>query len=50
MQVGSGAMESLHRIASQGRLKVAGARWRAHTARAVLNTRMLLLAERWDEF
>ena len=50
IQVGSGAMESLHRIASQMRLKLAGARWLAENALAVLNTRMMRLAERWDEF
>jgi hypothetical protein len=50
IQVGSGAMESLHRIASQMRLKLAGARWVAQNALAVLNTRMMMLAKRWDEF
>ena len=50
MQIGSGAMESLHRVASQMRLKLAGARWTAERAIAVLNTRLLLLAERWDDF
>jgi len=50
MQVGSGAMESFHRVASQMRLKLAGARWTAERALAVLNTRLLLLAGRWEEF
>ena len=50
MQIGSGAMESLHRVASQMRLKVAGARWTAERAIAVLNLRLMLLAERWDDF
>lgn len=50
MQIGSGAMESLHRIASQMRLKLAGARWTADRAIAVLNTRLMLLADRWDAF
>lgn len=50
MQIGSGAMESLHRVASQMRLKLAGARWTAARAIAVLNTRLMLLADRWDAF
>ncbi len=50
MQIGSGAMESLHRIASQMRLKLAGARWLAETALAVLRTRMMQLADRWNDF
>lgn len=50
MQIGSGAMESLHRVASQMRLKLAGARWTAERATAVLNTRLMLLAGRWDAF
>jgi len=50
MQVGSGAMESLHCIASQMRLKLAGARWTPERALAVLNTRMMSLAKRWDDF
>jgi len=50
MQIGSGAMESLHRVASQMRLKLAGARWTAERALAVLNTRLMLLADRWSAF
>ncbi len=50
MQIGSGAMASLHRTASQMRLKLAGARWTADRATAVLNTRLMLLAGRWDAF
>lgn len=50
MQIGSGAMESLHRVASQMRLKLAGARWLPERALAVLNLRLMLLAERWDAF
>lgn len=50
MQIGSGAMESLHRVASQMRLKLAGARWTAEHALAVLNTRLMMLAQRWDDF
>ena len=50
MQIGSGAMESLHRSASQMRLKLAGARWTAERATAVLKMRLMLLAGRWDDF
>lgn len=50
MQVGSGAMESLHRIASQARLKLPGVRWKAETARSVLRVRMMMLAGRWEAF
>lgn len=50
MQIGSGAMESLHRVASQMRLKLAGARWTAEQAIAVLNLRLMLLAERWTDY
>lgn len=48
-QVGSGAMESLHRSASQPRLKRSG-RWLQETSQAVLQFRMLELSGRWDEF
>jgi hypothetical protein len=41
-QIGSGAMESLHRTASQLRLKRAGCRWTAEPAQALLNLRMLV--------
>ena len=50
IQIGSGAMESLHRIAAQCRLKLPGARWLEETSKAVLNTRMMRLAGRWDDF
>lgn len=49
-QLGSGAMESLHRTAAQLRLKIAGARWLASTSQAIVNLRMLDLVDRWDEF
>ena len=49
-QLGSGAMESLHRTAAQQRLKLAGARWLPETATAIVNLRLLALVERWDEF
>ncbi len=50
MQIGSGAMESLHRTGSQLRLKLPGARWRPEVAQALLNLRCLGLAGRWAEF
>lgn len=49
-QIGSGAMESLHRTASQKRLKVPGGRWLPETSQAILNLRMLMLSGRWNEF
>ena len=50
IQVGSGAMESLHRVASQMRLKLAGARWLPEHAIAIMNARMMMLADRWTDF
>lgn len=50
LQIGSGAMESLHRTAGQLRLKLPGARWLQETSQAVFNLRMLHLVERWAEF
>jgi len=50
IQIGSGAMESLHRTASQVRLKRAGMRWLANNAVAILNARLVQLAGRWDDF
>ena len=49
-QIGSGAMESLHRVASQLRIKRPGPGWLPETAQAVFNLRMLALVGRWDEF
>jgi hypothetical protein len=49
-QIGSGAMESLHRFGSQIRMKRAGCRWTARVAQAILNLRMLTLSGRWDEY
>jgi hypothetical protein len=49
-EIGSGAMESLHRVAGQVRLKIPGARWLKETSQAILNLRMLTLVERWGEF
>ncbi len=49
-QVGSGAMESLHRTAAQARLKLAGARWTPENSLALVNLRLLDLVGRWDEF
>jgi hypothetical protein len=50
MDIGSGAMESLHRNGSQQRLKIPGARWQAHTSHAILQLRMLQLSGRWDQY
>ncbi len=50
IHIGSGAMESLHRTASQMRLKLAGAKWLPETALAILNLRLMNLAGRWDGF
>ena len=50
MQIGSGAMESFHRCASQMRLKLSGARWTAEQATAVLKARLMMLAGQWDAF
>lgn len=49
-QIGSGAMESLHRTASQLRLKRPGCRWTAEAAQGILNLRLLQLSGRWDEY
>lgn len=48
--IGSGAMESLHRTASQGRMKIPGGRWLQETSQAIFNLRMMALAGRWTEF
>lgn len=49
-QIGSGAMESLHRIASQVRLKIPGGSWLPETAQAIFNLRMMALVDKWDDF
>lgn len=49
-QIGSGAMESMHRTGSQVRLKRAGCHWTAEAAQAILNLRMLGLSGRWREY
>ena len=49
-QIGSGAMESLHPVASQHRMKRSGPGWRPEAAQAIFNLRMLDLVGRWDEF
>jgi len=49
-QIGSGAMESLHPVASQHRLKRSGPGWRPEAAQAIFNLRMLDLVGRWHEF
>lgn len=50
LQIGSGAMESLHRTGSQLRLKLPGARWLEDSSHAILQFRMLELSGRWREF
>jgi hypothetical protein len=49
-QIGSGAMESLHRSGSQCRTKLPGARWLKETSQAVFNIRMMQLVGKWEEF
>lgn len=49
-QLGSGAMESLHRSASQIRLKLPGFKSLPETSQAIFNLRMLELNGRWEEF
>lgn len=49
-RIGSGAMESLHRIASQARLKLPGARWLEQSSKSLFGLRMLGLVDRWAEF
>ena len=49
-QLGSGAMESLHRSASQLRLKLPGFKSLPETSQAIFNLRMLELNGRWNEF
>jgi hypothetical protein len=49
-QIGSGAMESLHRSGSQVRLKLPGLKCLQETSQAIFNLRMLELNGRWDEF
>lgn len=50
IQIGSGAMESMHRFGSQLRTKRSGCKWLADTVLGILNLRMLARAGRWDEF
>ena len=49
-QIGSGAMESLHRTASQKRLKIPGAQWLKETAQSIFNIRMMTLVGKWNDF
>lgn len=49
-QIGSGAMESLHRTGSQMRLKIPGARWLAETTQAIFNIRMMTIVGKWNDF
>jgi hypothetical protein len=49
-RIGSGAMESLHRSATQCRLKLPGFKCLPETGQAIFNLRMMALVGRWDEF
>ncbi|MCB9692658.1 MAG: hypothetical protein H6736_12680 [Alphaproteobacteria bacterium] len=49
-QIGSGAMESLHRTGSQLRVKRPGTRWLPENALSVIRVRMMMLADRWTAF
>jgi hypothetical protein len=49
-QIGSGAMESLHRTASQARLKIPGGRWLEETSQAIFDLRMMAMVGKWDAF
>ena len=48
--IGSGAMEALHPVAVQCRIKLPGCRWLAETSASIMALRMLRAAGRWDEF
>jgi hypothetical protein len=49
-QIGSGAMESMHRTGSQCRTKLPGARWLQKSSQAIFNFRMLKLVGFWEKF
>lgn len=49
-QIGSGAMESMHKTGSQQRLKIPGARWLEQTAQAIFNLRMMRFVGNWGAF
>lgn len=48
--IGSGAMEALHPVAVQCRIKLPGCRWLGETSSSIMALRMLRAAGRWDEF
>jgi hypothetical protein len=50
VNIGSGAMESLHRFGSQLRMKLSGSRWTPEVAHAMLQVRMLAISGRWNEW
>ena len=50
LQIGSGAMESIHRNGSQCRTKRPGVRWLKERSQAIFNLRMMHLAGRWEDF
>jgi len=49
-QIGSGAMESIHRTGSQERTKRPGARWLPETLEGMFRLRMLEIVGRWNEW
>ena len=48
-QIGSGAMESLHRNI-QNRIRITGACWLEETSSSIFNFRMMCLAKQWKTF
>lgn len=50
IQIGSGAMESMHRFGSQLRAKRSGCRWGAENVFALIRLRLLAKVGRWNEF
>lgn len=49
-QIGSGAMESIHRPGSQQRLKLPGAKWLESTSQSIFNIRMMRLVGNEERF
>jgi hypothetical protein len=49
-QIGTGAMEWLHRVGSQVRVKRSGSGWRPEMSQVILNLRMTMFVEKWDVF
>lgn len=47
--IGSGSVESGHKVVVQSRMKGAGMRWAEHNLDSMLSLRDLLCSDRWDE-